>query len=310
MGLADLADEVLHLELRARVEARRRLVEQQQDRLRQERAGERDLLLHPAREVLHRLVAALGREADALEDLRDPVAGLADGEPVEAGRVGQVLGRRHLLEEGRLDRDAVDEPAHGPRVGDVVAEQDRAAAVVDEQRREQPDQRRLPRAVLAEDGDTLAARDVEGDAAQGVDPLAAAAQAGALAVATAELLAQVVDFDCRHVLLQTRHEGTRKRRTSLLRRWRAQKPESAEAQHCAARVPAASAAHKGRCYRGPAQTFCDETAEIEGAPWEPTIARSGWVRNEALFQRGERARRGDRARIELDVHGVHVRVRR
>src|SRR5262245_18663492 len=48
VDLPDLADEVLHLELRPRVEARRGLVEEQEDRLRQECAGKRDLLLHSA----------------------------------------------------------------------------------------------------------------------------------------------------------------------------------------------------------------------------------------------------------------------
>src|SRR3954466_5513368 len=66
--LADLADEVLHLLLRARVEARRRLVEEQQHGRGEERPRERDLLLHPAREVLHRLVASRRRKTDALED--------------------------------------------------------------------------------------------------------------------------------------------------------------------------------------------------------------------------------------------------
>ena len=114
-----------------------------------------------------------------------------------------------------------------------MAEDARAAAVVEEQCREQPDQRRLARAVLAKDGNTLAARDLEADAAERIDPFAAAAQAGARAVATAELLAQVLDFNCRHLLLQTRLEGTPNRRTAPLSGWCAQKPESAEAQHCA-----------------------------------------------------------------------------
>ena len=80
--LADLADELLHLELRARVEARRRLVEEEDDRRREQRASERDLLLHPARQILHRLVAAVAREADALEDLGDPVPRLLRGHAV------------------------------------------------------------------------------------------------------------------------------------------------------------------------------------------------------------------------------------
>ena len=51
--------------------------------------------------------------------------------PVEARGVVQVLRRRHLLEERRLDRDAVDEPPHGLRCSrdDVVAEDARRAAV-------------------------------------------------------------------------------------------------------------------------------------------------------------------------------------
>ena len=152
-----LADELLHLELRARVEARRRLVEQEQHRRGQQRPRERDLLLHAAREVLHRLVAAVGREADAGQDPRDLHARLARPHAVVARRVVQVLAGGHLLEEARLDRDAVDELAHRPRLGeDVVPEHACAAAVVEEQRREQPDERRLARAVLAQDRDALA----------------------------------------------------------------------------------------------------------------------------------------------------------
>ena len=90
---ADLADEVLHLALRARVEPGRRLVEQEQHRAGEQRPRERDLLLHPAREVLHRLVAPLVREADPLEDRGDLVARVGGRHAVEAGRVAEVLRR-------------------------------------------------------------------------------------------------------------------------------------------------------------------------------------------------------------------------
>ena len=70
----------------------------------------------------------------------------------------------------------------------------RAAAVVQEQRREHAHERRLARAVLAEDGDALAPREREADAVQGGDAAAADAAAAA-AVAADELLAQIVDFD-------------------------------------------------------------------------------------------------------------------
>ena len=209
MQRAHLADELLHLELRARVEPRRRLVEQEQHRRGEERPRERDLLLHAAREVLHRLAAPVRGEADALEDLRDlGLACLPRRHPVEPRRVREVLLGRHLLEEARLDRDAVDEPAHGARLLErVVPEDARLAAVVQEQRRQQPDERRLARAVLAEDRDALAALDRERD----VLDRDAAARADALLPAD-ELLAQVVNFDGVHLLLQTRRrdriEGT------------------------------------------------------------------------------------------------------
>jgi hypothetical protein len=75
-----------------------------------------------------------------------------------------------------------------------VAEDARAAAVLEQQRREQPDQRRLPRAVLAEDGHRLAARDLERHAVERRDALPAPAQAFTPVVAE-ELLAEVVDDD-------------------------------------------------------------------------------------------------------------------
>ena len=53
--VAQFADEDLHVLLRARIEAGRRLVQQQQDRRGQERARDGDFLLHAARHVLQRL---------------------------------------------------------------------------------------------------------------------------------------------------------------------------------------------------------------------------------------------------------------
>src|SRR5207237_145198 len=90
------------------------------------------------------------------------------GHPVEPGRVREVLGGRHLLEEARLDRDAVDQQADCTGLGEhVVAEHARLAAFVEKQGREQADQRRLARAVLAQDGDALAVVDLVA-AAEGV----------------------------------------------------------------------------------------------------------------------------------------------
>src|SRR5205085_7891025 len=91
-------------------------------------------------------------------------------------------------------------PLDGARLAeDVVSEDARAAAVVEEERREQADERRLAGAVLAQDRDALAALDRERDVLQRGD--AAAAPREAAAVLPDELLAQVVDFDGEHVLL-------------------------------------------------------------------------------------------------------------
>ena len=69
-------------------------------------------------------------------------------------------------------------------------------AVREEKRREQPDKRRFPRAVLAEDGDGLALLHRERDAVEGDARAALAALLAALAgVLAAELLAQLVHLD-------------------------------------------------------------------------------------------------------------------
>ena len=200
-----LTDELLHLPLRTGIEPRRRLVEQQQDRARQQGPGEGDLLLHPAGEVLHRLPAAIFRKADTLQDPWNLLTRIACGHPVEPGRVAKVLGGRHLLEEARLHRDAVDEPLHGALFGeDVMAEHPGAATVVQQQRRQQADQRRLARAVLAQDRDALTAAHREADVPQGGHRAVVAAErafesALVLAAATAtELLAEVAHLDGRN----------------------------------------------------------------------------------------------------------------
>jgi hypothetical protein len=120
---------------------------------------------------------------------------LPRGHSVEAGRVAQVLEGRHLLEEGGLDGHPVDEPPHRPCVGeDIVAEDVRGAAVVQEQRREQTDQGRLARAVLPEDRDGLPALHRERDALEGRNPFLVA-EAPTLAIAPEEVFPQADDLD-------------------------------------------------------------------------------------------------------------------
>ena len=120
--------------------------------------------------------------------------------PVEARGVAQVLDGGHLLEEGGLHRDPVDEPANLALVlEDVVTEDLGGSAVVQQQRREKPDQGRLARAVLAQDRERLTALHREGDALQRGNAAALAPPALTLApVAADELLPQLADLERRH----------------------------------------------------------------------------------------------------------------
>ncbi len=130
-------------------------------------------------------------KADALQDHRDLLVGLARAHAVEPRRVGEVLGGAHLLEEAGLDRDAVDEPLHLARLLEhVVPEDVRGPAVLQQQRREQPDERRLPGAVLTEDRDALAPFQGEADVAQ------RSAAAPMHALAAREGLRKITYDDC------------------------------------------------------------------------------------------------------------------
>src|SRR5437879_1069145 len=107
------------------------------------------------------------RREEGVLERRDAVALLDRVRRVEYEQPAPVEdpARRQLLEEGSLDRYAVDDAADGASVGaDVVAEDACAAPVRGKQRREQPDERRLARAVLTQDRDALSALDLEGDA--------------------------------------------------------------------------------------------------------------------------------------------------
>src|SRR6185437_12350942 len=202
----------------------------------QKRPRQRDLLLHSARQMLPPLVPAPTWNTDPVEDARDPLAGFGSGHSVEARRVAEVLLGRHLLEEGGLDRDTVDQPLDRPRLPeDVMAEDVRAAAVVQKQRRKQPDKRRLPRAVLPQDRDALAALDRERDVLQGRDTAAPPPQPGTVRISAEKFLAQVVDFYGVHVALQKNRRDTN--RAHRLPGRRARERVSGRAQHASVTLP-------------------------------------------------------------------------
>jgi hypothetical protein len=88
-----------------RIDARGRLVEQQQRRLVEQRAGERHALLHAARERVDLVVGAMC-EIDELEQLPRPAARVGDREA--AGEELQVLARGEILVERRLLRHVAE----------------------------------------------------------------------------------------------------------------------------------------------------------------------------------------------------------
>src|SRR6266511_2533505 len=158
--------------------------------------------------MLHALVAAADGEADALEELRDLRARRTRWHAVEPRRVGEVLLRRHLLEERGFDRYAVHEPLDRARFLDHVVAEDLGLSAVREQ------QRRQHRAVLAQDRDALAALHRERDAFECRYAAPPLAHVRSRRVAAEEFLAQVVDFNGRHLML-LRLGGTRTRTAHL-----------------------------------------------------------------------------------------------
>src|SRR5262249_48705437 len=113
----------------------------------------------------------------------------------------------------RLHRDAVDETAHDARpLEQVVAEDPSLPAVRQQEGREQPNEGRLARAVLAQNGDALAPAHRERHALQRHPP-----PAGDHLLATREDLGQITNCNClnhRTMLLGIEEKETERRRTS------------------------------------------------------------------------------------------------
>ena len=94
-----------------------------------------------------------------------------------------------------------------------------------QQRRQQADRRRLARAVLPQDGHRLALLHGEGDVLQRREERAPTA------LAAAELLAQVLNFDCEHAVLLVRWNGGHGSAARQERGRRTGSEASAEEQH-------------------------------------------------------------------------------
>ena len=196
--VADLADERHELERLLRVHPGGRLVEEQELRLRRERARHLEPALVAVREV-PRVVVVTPCEAAVVEQLEGALTGLALLPP-DAGRADDaaedpsletavhadedVLERRHLLEQPDvLERppDAALGRRVGRHAGDVlVLEDDRARRrLVDA--RDHVEERRLAGAVRADQADDRAPLDREVDVVDGDE--------------AAELLAELLDLE-------------------------------------------------------------------------------------------------------------------
>ena len=96
-----------------------------------------------------------------LQDLQAAPLRLVRARPYSRAGVQQVLHRTQLLEERRVDADAIDELFDPQLVADDVEAEDlERAAVGQQQRRDDANQRRLARAVGAQNAEDLAASTV------------------------------------------------------------------------------------------------------------------------------------------------------
>ncbi len=146
--------------------------------LRDERAGDRHPLLLAAGE-LAREVPGPGGDAHPIEVLDRPAVPLAALDALVVERQGDVLGRRLEVDEVERLEDEPEElaPEHGGtrlrEVRDELAVEEVLPLVVTIEEPEDVEQGRLPRARGAHDGHELAARDVEVDALEHVEPVGA-----------------------------------------------------------------------------------------------------------------------------------------
>ena len=145
-----LADDVPHQRAGARVEAGRRLVQEQHRRTADQRGRQVEPPPHAARVGLDR-PAGRGGQVELLEQLVRPLPGGPRGQPAELADHDQVGAPGEVLVQGRVLAGEADRPAHGGGVGDHIAAEDaRLPAVRAQQRRQDADGGGLARPVGAE----------------------------------------------------------------------------------------------------------------------------------------------------------------
>src|SRR5918995_6919626 len=151
--------------LRLRVDTGGRLVEDEERRLPGERFRDERALLHSTRESPDWVVGAMG-EADALDRLGDQFAVVRSHRPEQPAR-GDPSGRYDLAHGGgglRAElcalRQIAEQGATRERLS-VFAKERRPTSCRALEAQDEPQERRLPSAVRARDGDELARCDSE-----------------------------------------------------------------------------------------------------------------------------------------------------
>ena len=166
------------------VEAGVRLVEEDDLRVVDERAGDGEALRHAAAEGAHRVVAAMA-QLDGAQQLVN--AGLRIGHAVELRKEEEVLFCREVRVEHGVVADEPDVSAGRIRVLlEVDAHETRAAAGGAGERGERAQQRRLACAVGPEYRQERALRELQGDLVE--------------RFARAEGLRELLCLDCQHML--------------------------------------------------------------------------------------------------------------
>ena len=159
------------------VEASRRLVEEHEARLIDQRAGDRQAPLHAAGQRLDLGIGAIG-QLDELEQVGGPPARLAPGQVEVAAIDDEVVAGGHLLVEPIFLGDDADPRPDRRTAGVRIHPEDPELAT--RPRRDAADhahRRRLPRPVRAEEAECLATRDVEVDRVDGRERAEALGQA-------------------------------------------------------------------------------------------------------------------------------------
>ena len=161
----DLAQQGQHLLRRVRVEGARGLVGEQDLRLRRERAGDADALLLPAREPTDVGVRLVG-QPDEVQQVRDPARLLRPGDAGDLEGVGDVAPHGATAQQVELLEDHPDAEPHAAQL--ALAQSGQLDAVDPHRARgdglqgvDQPHERRLARAGVADDGIDVARLDVE-----------------------------------------------------------------------------------------------------------------------------------------------------